>query len=209
MVGRYINQEHRQFDRPVARFGNLAMLPEPIHQRERSFEQESFLVDMRSQAGFSGSPVFVYYEEPGWRFLPPLEEPPEPPELPESAEPAERINHANERVEWSAARTKALQERPVGHHVSGVVSKTWLLGIDWGHLPVWDDVFDLHGRAGGRMRVDSGMAAVVPAWKLIELLNEGGIKWRETRPRASCPRRTREHRSSMRANRTSSLGLKT
>lgn len=74
------------------------------------------------------------------------------------------------------APTKALQERPVGHHVSGVVSKTWLLGIDWGHLPVWDDVFDLHGRAGGRMRVDSGMAAVVPAWKLIELLNEGGIK---------------------------------
>jgi len=54
MVGRYINQELRQFDRPVARFGNLAMLPEPIHQRERSFEQESFLVDMRSQAGFSG-----------------------------------------------------------------------------------------------------------------------------------------------------------
>jgi hypothetical protein len=32
---------------------------------------------MRSQAGFSGSPVFVYYEDLGWRNLPPLSDVPE------------------------------------------------------------------------------------------------------------------------------------
>ena len=158
MVGRYINQEYRQFDRPVVRFGNLAMLPEHVYQDERSFEQESFLVDMRSQSGFSGSPVFVYYEEPGWRFLPPLRD------VPDSGD---AVKDADE-------RSKAAQERVVGHDVSGVLSKKWLLGIDWGHLPAWNDVFD-GNRQIGRMRVSTGIAAVVPAWKLRDLLNEKGM----------------------------------
>jgi hypothetical protein len=64
MAGRYVNYEGLQFDRPVVRFGNLAMLPEPIRQRERGFDQESFLVDMRSVSGFSGSPVTLYYPSP-------------------------------------------------------------------------------------------------------------------------------------------------
>ncbi|MBV8956037.1 MAG: hypothetical protein JO179_18005 [Solirubrobacterales bacterium] len=65
MVGRYINHDDEQFNRGVVRFGNLAMFPEPIRQHERAFDQESFLVDMRSVSGFSGSAVLVYYTEPG------------------------------------------------------------------------------------------------------------------------------------------------
>src|SRR5205814_1548496 len=67
MIGRYINHAGEQFDRSAIRFGNIAMLPEPIRQQERSFEQESFLVDMRSVAGFSGSVVWAYYESSGPR----------------------------------------------------------------------------------------------------------------------------------------------
>jgi hypothetical protein len=160
MVGRYINQDLRQFDRPVVRFGNLAMLPEHVYQHERSFDQESFLVDMRSQPGFSGSPVFVYYEETGWRYLPPLRE------VPETEDP---VKDAEDRV-------KALEEQTAGRHVSGVMSKTWLLGIDWGHLPVWGDVYDDSKQRIGRTRVSTGMAGVVPAWKLRDLLNEEGIR---------------------------------
>lgn len=145
MVGRYINRRlARQFDRPVVRFGNLAMLPETVYQDKRSFDQESFLVDMRSQAGYSGSPVFVYYEEPGWRNVPP------PPDDP----------HAH--AEWQ-------QERLAVREMSGMMGKTWLLGIDWGHLSIWGDVFD-GKRTVGRMEVSSGMAGVVPAWKLRGLL---------------------------------------
>lgn len=154
MVGRYINHEFRQFDRPVVRFGNIAMLPELVEQKDRAFQQESFLVDMRSQADFSGSPVFVYYEVEGWRYLPPL---------PEAVE------------DDPAAHIDALQERVKGRDTSGVMGRTWLLGIDWGHLPVWEDVFD-SGQSLGRMRVNSGMAGVVPAWKLSDLLNEDGVK---------------------------------
>lgn len=159
MIGRYINQEHRQFDRPVVRFGNLAMMPEHIYQPERSFEQESFLVDMRSQSGFSGSPVFVYFEESGWRFLPPLADVPK----------------TDDAVADAEARVKALEQRVDGRNLSGVMGRMWLLGIDWGHLPVSDDVFD-GKRKIGRMRVSTGMAGVVPAWKLLDLLYEEGME---------------------------------
>jgi hypothetical protein len=162
MVGRYINRELRQFDRPALRFGNLAMLPELVRQEERSFDQESFLVDMRSHAGFSGSPVFVYYEAEGWRYLPPLAEVPD----------------TDDRVADATARVEALEQQVAGRDTSGVMGRTWLLGIDWGHLPIWDDVFDAHKRKVGRMAVNGGMSGVVPAWKLRELLNDEtkGIK---------------------------------
>ncbi|MGO9955890.1 MAG: hypothetical protein ACLP50_07880 [Solirubrobacteraceae bacterium] len=65
MVGRYINHDGEQFDRGVVRFGNLAMFPESIRQHGRAFDQESFLVDMRSVAGFSGSAVVIYFTQPG------------------------------------------------------------------------------------------------------------------------------------------------
>ncbi|MHB8492130.1 MAG: hypothetical protein ACYDA6_07975, partial [Solirubrobacteraceae bacterium] len=67
MIGRYVNHLGEQFERSVVRFGNLAMLPELIWQEGRSFEQESFLVDMRSVPGFSGSQVVVYFPESGSR----------------------------------------------------------------------------------------------------------------------------------------------
>lgn len=60
MVGRFGQPwTNRQLDRPVLRVGNLAMLPEKIRQRGRGFDQESYLVDMRSISGFIGSAVLV------------------------------------------------------------------------------------------------------------------------------------------------------
>jgi hypothetical protein len=139
MMGRYINHAGTQFDRSAIRFGNLAMLPEPIWQKDRSFDQESFLVDMRSVSGFSGSPVFVYYEQSGPR---------EP--IPKSSTP----------------NLGALFGKPW----SGLLGKTWLLGVNWGNLPVWEEMKDTHGVSLGRVRINSSMACVVPAWKLVELL---------------------------------------
>lgn len=153
MIGRYINPELRQFDRPAVRFGNLSMMPELINQPLRAFEQESFLVDMRSQPGFSGSPVVVYFEESGWRNLSPL---------PDEVE------------DDPVAKGRAFEDRVTGRPLSGVVSTMWLLGIDWGHLPIFGDVFDGTKKVG-RMSVSTGMAAVVPAWKLSDLLHEKGI----------------------------------
>lgn len=61
ILGRFVTHEGKQRNLPTARFGNLAMLPwEPIYHRSRGINQESFLVEVRSLSGFSGSPVFIY-----------------------------------------------------------------------------------------------------------------------------------------------------
>lgn len=60
MVGRFINHEGKQRNLPTMRFGNLSMLPWEKLRGWQGVEQESFLVDMRSRTGYSGSPVFLY-----------------------------------------------------------------------------------------------------------------------------------------------------
>ena len=69
MVGRFINHEGRQRNMPAVRFGNIAMMPfEKIRHKER--EEESFLVEVRSIGGYSGSPVFVFVPPFSIRYKP-------------------------------------------------------------------------------------------------------------------------------------------
>jgi hypothetical protein len=52
----------------------------------------------------------------------------------------------------------------------------WLLGIDFGHLPIYEPVFlgdrETPAADGLVARSNSGQMGVVPAWKLLELLND-------------------------------------
>ena len=59
MMGRLVGCDGVQQTNPSVRFGNLAMMPDGI-RRENGLTQESFLVDLFSLAGHSGSPVFLY-----------------------------------------------------------------------------------------------------------------------------------------------------
>lgn len=60
MLGRFISHGGLQRNQPLARFGNIAMMPgEPV-QDGRNLLVEAFLVEMRSLSGFSGSPVFIH-----------------------------------------------------------------------------------------------------------------------------------------------------
>jgi hypothetical protein len=62
IVGRFVNHEGKQRNMPSARFGNIAMMPdEPVfHQWNTPKEQLSFLADIRTIGGYSGSPVFLF-----------------------------------------------------------------------------------------------------------------------------------------------------
>jgi hypothetical protein len=60
MMGRLVNHQGRRENRPIVRFGSLSMMPEPIWNKGISRDQLSFVVEMRSRTGFSGSPVAVY-----------------------------------------------------------------------------------------------------------------------------------------------------
>jgi hypothetical protein len=59
MLGRFTCHSGRQQNQPLARFGNIAMMPGERVKDGRGLEVDAFLVEMRSIPGFSGSPVFV------------------------------------------------------------------------------------------------------------------------------------------------------
>jgi hypothetical protein len=61
MVGRFVAHGGRLTNNPVARFGSIALMPNPDEpvRDGRGKDVEAFLVEMRSHAGFSGSPVFL------------------------------------------------------------------------------------------------------------------------------------------------------
>ncbi len=126
MVGRLINHEGRQRNLPTARFGNIAMMPYEPLRHPTGIMQESFVVEVRSWSGFSGSPVFVW-------------------------------------ITGSDGRLKSFVMTPT--------LGPWLLGVDWGHILDWEQVYENNQRTGAAVRANTGMTGVVPAWKLVEILN--------------------------------------
>jgi hypothetical protein len=128
LLGRFVNHEGSQRNTPSARFGNISMMPgEPVAHPD-GYPQVSFLTEIHSIGGYSGSPVVTYI-------------PPE--ELPYRRSPKRGC-------------------RP------------WLLGVDWGHMDDWykvrlpDRVTEHSGGLG--VKHNTGMAYVVPAWRLRTLL---------------------------------------
>jgi hypothetical protein len=62
MLGLFVDHAGETTNIPGARFGNVSMLPSPKAKVEQptGYMGESYVVDMHSRTGFSGSPVFVY-----------------------------------------------------------------------------------------------------------------------------------------------------
>ena len=60
MVGRFIDHDGGETNRPALRFGNVSIEPTPMAARNSNSSVEYFCLDMHSRSGFSGSPVFVY-----------------------------------------------------------------------------------------------------------------------------------------------------
>lgn len=135
-----MGHDGRQRNTPTARFGNVAMSePEPIVNQESRISQESFLVELRSLPGYSGSPVFAYYAAPMIRLDKPYEE----------------------------------GGKPIPGFDTQGISNVWLLGIDWCHLYSEEPVREPDGTEVSEryfVKQNAGMAGVVPAWKLLELL---------------------------------------
>jgi hypothetical protein len=63
MVGRFINHEGRQQNKPSVRFGNISMMPGERIESPHGIEQDSFLIEARSLPGYSGSAVFFIFDE--------------------------------------------------------------------------------------------------------------------------------------------------
>lgn len=150
MVGRYVNHDDKQFDQPVVRFGNLAMLPEPVWQEGLGRYQSSFLVDMRSMAGYSGSPVFVSFGG----GLDRIHEP----------EPGKPVN-IDTPIKTSLGPTRLLGIN-WGHLPAPVRVPVKIDGQS--------DTEEVE--VVGRAILPTGVAAVVPAWAIYHLLNGGELQ---------------------------------
>jgi hypothetical protein len=62
MIGMFANHHGGKRNKPVVRSGNLAMTADPdaVVRQPHGMNRPSHLVDMRSRTGFSGSPVLMY-----------------------------------------------------------------------------------------------------------------------------------------------------
>jgi len=157
MVGRFISHDGRQKNTPAVRFGNIAMMPHEGITSPYGIEQESFLVETRSLPGYSGSAIILFstsapFDMTQRRFG---KEPPIPDE---------------ESPPFSEEKYKRLREMAARVRAKG----PYLLGIDWCHLQSRESVRETSGKpvdGGWFVEQNSGMAGVIPAWKILDILN--------------------------------------
>lgn len=63
MVGRFMDHDGGLTNVPSVRFGNVAVMPQNIKQPTGAADLPSFILDLHSRTGFSGSPVYVFYSQ--------------------------------------------------------------------------------------------------------------------------------------------------
>jgi len=152
MVGRFISHEGREKNSPSLRFGTIAMMATERIASPYGIDQESFLVEVRSLPGYSGSAVFLY--------------------TPNAMNDMSMMRNGIRRPEditffGNSSNALAAVEflKPKG---------PYLLGIDWCHIPRRTPVRNAAGEpVDGDWHVEenTGMAGVIPAWKISEVLN--------------------------------------
>jgi hypothetical protein len=168
LIGRLVTHEGKQKNSPIVRFGNVSLMADPNEPiRCKGYDQEGFLVECRSLSGFSGSPVFVQTERSY------------------SGEDAARVAQARRDVLFHTRETTNppgkvesfswVRNDPPQNNLVTISGRfgPWLLGIDWGHIPLWRPVYDSdqQTRTSYRVEANTGVAGVLPAWHILEALN--------------------------------------
>jgi hypothetical protein len=67
-IGRFVDLHGQRTNRPLVRSGTIAAFPEFPVPREGEPAQDSYIAEMRSRSGFSGSPVYVFLPPPQIRY---------------------------------------------------------------------------------------------------------------------------------------------
>ena len=149
-IGRFIGHAGLQRNTPTTRFGQIAQIDsEPIKSDGR--EQRSYLVEIRSIGGFSGSPVFVYLDAAYYR----------PWAVGAKTGPDGSI--------------MGVGRFPTGPWLLGV---TWCMVPTW--EPVCDNTGKVI-QQGYKVLANSGLMGVVPARFLAEMFAEGGAAFARRR----------------------------
>jgi hypothetical protein len=161
MIGLFVDHDGITTNVPSARFGNISMLanPKATIKQETGYRGESYVVDMHSRTGFSGSPVYVY-----------------------------RTFGSDLTAGFLGYEFEALDLRNQGGRLRGRLrahNLFQLLGIHWGQFP---EKWELRDKPklkesrkdliveGGYVEGMSGMTCVIPAWQIMEVLEMPALK---------------------------------
>ncbi len=163
MIGLFIDHDGMSVNVPSARFGNISMLsnPKATIKQSTGYMGESFVADMHSRTGFSGSPVYVYRTVGG--------------------------DLGNDFFGYEFERLQMRSDFGDSFRGSVVFRGLFrLLGIHWGQFP---EKWELHERPaqlsesrrdliveGGYVEGMSGMTCVIPAWHIMEVLDMPTLK---------------------------------
>lgn len=153
MLGLFVDHEGHTTAVPKARFGNISMMasPEAPIEQPTGYLGESYILDMHSRDGFSGSPVFVYRTIGG--------------------------DLTNPRA--GTVNVSALEAYSMGFGYPGnlkLLDRTlWkFLGIHWGQF---DEPLEVLERAESSLlrkvyvKARSGMTCVIPSWRIRRVLD--------------------------------------
>jgi len=156
MLGRFIGHDGRQENLPTVRFGNISMLPEEKIKTPQGNFVDAFLIETRSQAGYSGSPVFVYHENTTVY-------------MPVRESSAYKRSVSKVKLDAQDSFSFKLLGIDCAHlrNVAIVTQENEKGGLT---KKVHPDVPD------ARVELGSGMLIVVPAWKLTDLMNRADVR---------------------------------
>jgi hypothetical protein len=177
MIGMFFDNNGATENVPSARFGNISMLPNDKTRIEQSneYKDASYVLDMHSRTGFSGSPVWVYRTFAndlndwfGHEFS--------------EIELQSMPNYQPTGPSWATANRRQSFR---GKLKTNAYLK--LLGIHWGQFPEEWEI-----KEGGKDRSEakrkglisdgayikgmSGMTCVIPAWEILEVLDMPSLK---------------------------------
>jgi len=167
MLGLFVDHSGLTTNVPSARFGNISMLPSadaPIKQPTK-FMGESYVVDMHSRTGFSGSPFFMFRT-----FGSDLT--------------TNRYEIESLKVDRDRVRNGIHGDIDFSHAEVRLRTLFYFLGIHWGQFPEkWElkdkplEEAESHLITDGKY-VDgwSGMTCVVPTWDILKVLDLPKLK---------------------------------
>jgi hypothetical protein len=173
MLGLFVDHAGKATNTPAARFGNISMLatPDAPIEQPTKYNGQSFIVDLHSRTGFSGSPVYVYRT--------PLGDLSPAPTLRASVKISQLERQLSARALIGAGHS---QDLDLTMRVSG--SLLQLLGVHWMQFPErWElehsDTGDTESvREARRAYVKgmSGMTCVIPAWEILRVLERPKLR---------------------------------
>lgn len=195
MLGLFLDHSGVDRNRPLARFGNISMLPDPSAPIKRKNDlSQSYIVDMHSRSGFSGSPVFAYRTF-GQDLDSYLAEP-------VSFDPNSMMQQLERELIGQQKDRHFGRSRNLSRVTIDLRARMFFkfLGIHWAQFPeTWEikDPSTINNEARKRQLVVadgkyiegfSGMTCVAPSWKILEVLNVPKLKERRAKAKASSGR---------------------